>query len=181
MTAGISAKAEKALREAMGHVAHAEPEQIEPSLAVLDESERAEVISLAVMIACYVMIDVFGTQWPVDASTRRIAQGLATVGTTAERLDLDDEQIYRYLSQVVLSTGTIEDVVADELMATHLPVIVAQRAAAVYAPKSMTTWEYLDQIESAIDVASALDATALPAAVMRAYLPKCGSSRDARR
>jgi len=172
MIARINAKAEKALREAMGHVAHAEADQIEPSLAALDEIERAEAFGLAIMVACYVMIDACGTQWPTDASVRRIAHGLATIGTTAERLHLDSEQIYRYLSRVVLGTETIEDVVPDEPMFTRLPVIVAQRAAVVYSPKEMSTWEYLDQIESAIEVALALDVTVLPAAVMRAYLPK---------
>jgi hypothetical protein len=33
-------------------------------------------------------------------------------------------------------------------------------------------WDYLDRIESAIETASALEASVLPAAVMRAYLPK---------
>jgi hypothetical protein len=64
-----------------------------------------------------------------------IAHGLATVGTTAERLQLDSEEIYRYLSRVVLSTETIEDAIPAEPMYTRLPVIVAQRAAVVYRPK----------------------------------------------
>jgi hypothetical protein len=51
-------------------------------------------------------------------------------------------------------------------------IIVAQRAAVVYSPRGMDTWDYLNQIEAALEVASALDTTVLPAAVMRAYLPK---------
>ena len=46
---------------------------------------------------------------------------------------------------------------------------MAQRAAVVYAPKDISTWEYLDQIESAIEIACALDSMALPAAVMCAH------------
>lgn len=171
MIARINAQAEKALREAMGHVARAELDQIEQSLAVLDETERSEAFGLAIMVACYVMIDACGTQWPTDASTRKIADGLATVGTTADRLHLDAGQIYSYLSRVVLGTETIADVVPAEPMFTRLPVIVAQRAAVVYSPKGKSTWEYLDQIESAIEIASALEATVLPAVLMRAYLP----------
>jgi hypothetical protein len=159
----------------MGHVAQAEPDQIEPSLAVLDETERTEAIGLAVMITCYVMVAACGAQWPTDASTRRIARSLATVGTSAEQMHLDSEQIYHYLAQVVLGTATIRDVVLDESMRVRLPVIVAQWATVVYSPKEMSTWEYLDQIESAIEVASALDEAVLPAAVMRAYLPKAES------
>jgi hypothetical protein len=172
MIARINAKAEKALREAMGHAAHAEADQIEASLAALNETERAEAFGLAIMIACYVMIDACGAQWPTDASVRQIANDLASAGTTARRLHIDAEQVYRYLSRVVLGPETINDVVPGEPMFTRLPVIVAQRAAVGYAPNGMGTWDYLDQIESAIEIASALDSTVLPATVMRAYLPK---------
>ena len=51
----------------------------------------------------------------------------------------------------------LEDVVPDEPMFTRIPVIVAQRAAVVYQPKDLGTWDYLDQIESAIEIASGLN------------------------
>jgi hypothetical protein len=85
----INAKVEKALREAMGHVAHAEVDQIEPALAVLDEAERAEALGLTVVITCYVVVDACGSQWPVKSSVRRIFEALAATGTTAKQLDLD--------------------------------------------------------------------------------------------
>jgi hypothetical protein len=172
MITRVNAKVEKALREAMGHVAHAEADQIEPALAVLDGAERTEALGLGIMVACYVVVDACGTQWPDDANVRQIAEDLATTGTTAERLRLDAKMIYEYLSRTVLGSDSLEDVIPDEPMFTRLPVIVAQRAAVVYRPKDKHWWEYLDQIESAIEIASALDATVLPAAVMRAYLPK---------
>ena len=40
-----------------------------------------------------------------------------------------------------------------------------------YGPVTIC-YEYLDQIESAVEAAWALDLSVLPAAVMRAYLPK---------
>jgi hypothetical protein len=172
MTTRINAKVEKALRAAMAHVAHAEADQIEPSLAVLDKGERTEAVGLAVMVAGYVVVDACGTQWPTDASTRRIAGDLATTGSTARRLQLDAEEINTYLSRSVLGGLAPEDVIPDEAKATRLAVTVAQRSAVVYSPKEMDWWVYLDQIESAIEIAWALDATVLPAALMRAYLPK---------
>jgi hypothetical protein len=172
MIARMNAKVEKALRDAMGHVAHAEPDQIEAPLADLTDAERTEALALAILIACYVVVDACGSQWPDDGDVRRFARSLATIGTTAERLKLDEGQIYAYLSRTVLGTDSIEDVIPDEPMFTRLPVIVAQRAAVVYRPKDKHWWDYLDQIEAAIEIASALDATVLPAAVMRAYLPK---------
>jgi hypothetical protein len=47
----------------------------------------------------------------------------------------------------------------------------------VYRPKHLDTWDYLDQIESAIEIASALETPVLPAAVMRAYLAKPEAAR----
>jgi hypothetical protein len=49
---------------------------------------------------------------------------------------------------------------------------VALRAVADDSPKEMDTWNYLDRIESAIDIASAVDAVALHAVVIRAYLAR---------
>jgi hypothetical protein len=172
MIVRINPKVEKALREAMFHVAHAEADQIESALAVLDDAEHTEALALAIMIACYVMVDACGTQWPTQASVRRIAEDLATTGTAAKRLQLDAGEIYAYLSRTVLGSERLEDVIPDEPVFTRLPVIVAQRAAVGYSPKEMDTWDYLDRIESAIEVASALDVSVIPAAVMRAYLPK---------
>jgi hypothetical protein len=102
MITRINARVEKALRSAMAHVAHAEPDQIEPSVAVLDEAERTEALGLAVMIAGYVIVDACGAQWPDDANVRQFAEDLATTGTTARRLHLDAHEIHKYLSQSVL-------------------------------------------------------------------------------
>jgi hypothetical protein len=172
MTARINAKAENALREALASVPHVEENRITTPLAVLDEQERAEALGIATLITCYIMVDACGTRWPGLTSVRRIANTLATTGTTARRLQLDAGQIYAYLSRTVLGPERLEDVIPEEPMFTRLPIIVAQRALAVYHPKKMVMWEYLDQIESAIEVASSLNAAVLPAAVMLAYLPK---------
>jgi len=170
--ARINAKAEKALREAIGSVPHVEEDQIPAPLAVLNERERAEALGLAIVVTCYVLIDACGSQWPVQASVKRVAGALATGTTTATRLHLDAEEIHAYLSRVVLGPERMEDVIADEPAFTRLPIIVAGEALAVLSPKEMGMWEYLDRIESAIEIAAALDASVLPAAVMRAYLPK---------
>jgi hypothetical protein len=172
MIARINAKVEKALRETMGGASHAEADQILAPLAALTVAERVEAIGMSIILPAYVIVDVCESQWPDDASVRRIAHGLATVGTTAERLHLDAEEIYAYLSRTVFGPESLDDVISDRLKAEWLAIIVAQRALVVYTPKEMDWWVYLDQIESAIEVASALDATVLPAAVMRAYLPK---------
>jgi hypothetical protein len=68
MIARINAKPEKALREALTSVARIEAEQIPPSLAALDDGERAETLGLAIIITCYVLVDACGSQWPVQSS-----------------------------------------------------------------------------------------------------------------
>jgi hypothetical protein len=172
MIGRINPKVEKAMREAMSHVAHVEADQIESALGGLDDAERTEAIALSMAVVCYVMVDVCEMQWPNDASVRRIAEGLASVGSTAERLRLNAEEIYMYLSGSVMKAKPPEEVLEDAAQAGRLPIIVAQRAAVVYRPKDTHWWEYLDQIESAVEAAWALDLSVLPAAVMRAYLPK---------
>jgi hypothetical protein len=172
MITRINAKVEKALREAIGSVPRVEADQIAVPLAALDDRERAEALGLAIIITCYVAVDVCDSQWPVPASVRGIAEDLATTGTTAKRLQLDAEEIYAYLSRTVLGPEQLENVIPDEPSYTRLPIIVALQALAVYSPKEMGMWDYLDRIESAIEIASALDAPVLPAVVMRAYLPK---------
>ena len=175
MIARINVKVEKVLREALDSVPHVVVDQITAPLAKLDGRERTEALGLAIIITSYAVIDACGSQWPTQASIRRIAGALATTGSTAKRLELDAEEIHAYLSRVVLGPERLEDVIPREPQFTRLPVVVAQRALAVLSPKEMVMWEYLDRIESAIEIASALDASVLPAAVMRAYLPKTKS------
>jgi hypothetical protein len=57
MIARINAKVEKALREAMGHVAYAEADQMESALAVLDDAERAKARALSALVVCHVGVD----------------------------------------------------------------------------------------------------------------------------
>jgi hypothetical protein len=159
-------------------VARIEADQIPPSLAALDENERAEAIGLAGIVTGYIIVDACGSQWPVQASVRRIAGTLATGTTTAELLHLDPEQIYAYLSRTVLGPEQLEDVIPDEPQFTRLPIMVAAEALAVYCPKELSVWDYLDRIERAIEIAASLDASVLPATVMIAYLPKPKAERQ---
>lgn len=172
----INAKVEKALREALYSVTQIDEEQVPPSLAALDESERTAAVGLAVVIAAYIIVDVAGSQWPVKSSVERFSRTVATKLSTAQRLHLDPDQIYAYMSRTALGPERLEDVIPDEPAFTRLPVIVAGEALAIYAPKGMGMWDYLDRIEAAIETAATLDSSVLPAAVMRAYMPKPRSS-----
>ena len=178
MITRINARVEKVLREAIGSVPNIEADQIPATLAALDDKERAEVLALAGIVTSYVAIDVCDAKWPNHANIRQIADDLATTGTTAQRLHLDAGAIYAYLYRTVFGSDPLEDVISDEPEFTRLPVIVAQRALAVYHPKGLDVWDYLDRIESAIEVAEALDPAVLPAAVQRAYMPTLAAERQ---
>lgn len=170
MDVSINAKVEKALREALHDLARIDAGQAPASLAALDEQGRTEVGGLALTVTAYIVIDVCGAQWPTQSSVERIARTLATKTTTAKRLRLDPEKVHAYLSRTVFGRERLEDVLPDEPESALLPVIVAGEALAVYAPKGMGMWDYLDQVEAGIEEASALEARALPGAVMRAYM-----------
>lgn len=170
MNARIEAKTEKALRDALYSVTRIETDQIPPSLAALGEEERTQAVGLAITISAYVVVDVCGAQWPTKTTLQRIAEDLATTSSGAKRLNLDPERINEYLLRVVFGQERLEDVVPDEPEFTRLPVIVAGEALAVYSPKGVGIWDYLDQIETGVEEASLLEARVLPAAVMRAYM-----------
>jgi hypothetical protein len=169
--AQLNPKVKRALRNAMGHVARAEADQIEPALAVLDEAERAEAVALSVLVTCCIVVDACGARWPDELSLRQIAHDLAASGPTARKLGLDTDDVYTYLSLMVTGGKDVEDMIHGEPGFIRLPIIVAQRAAVVYSPIHVTAWDYLDQIEAAIEATSSLDGSLLSAAVMRAYLP----------
>lgn len=169
MTTQINAKVEKALREALHSVTHIEAGEVPPSLAALDDQERAAAVGLALVITGYVIVEACGAQWPVQSSVRRIAGALARGTSNAERLNLDADEIYAYLWRTVFGSEQLEDVIPDEPAFTRLPIVVAGEALAVYSPKDMGVWDYLDRVEAGIEAASALDPVVLPGAVMRAY------------
>jgi hypothetical protein len=172
MTTRINAKAETALRKAMAAVAGLEVDQIEPVLGVLDEKDLSDALALAVLITGYVAVDSCGTEWPTQHSIRRIAEDLATTGTVSRELQIDTGNIYQYLSRVVLGSELLEDMLnPEESEFMRFPVIVAQRATSVYCPREIEIWDYVDQIESAIEVAWTLQSTVLTATVLRSYLP----------
>lgn len=166
----ISAKPEKALRAAIHELTQIDADQVPPSLAALDEADRTEALSLALIVTSYVVIDACGSQWPIRSSVRSIADTLATKSSFAKQLNLDPEQIHAYLSRAVFGQERVEDVIGDEPAFTRLPVVVAGEALAVYSKGYASIWDYLDRIEAGIEAASTLDEMVLPAAVMRAYM-----------
>jgi hypothetical protein len=169
--ARLNPKVKRALRDAMGHVARAEADQIDAALAVLDEVERTEAITLSILITCCIVVDACGAQWPDEFSLRQIAHDLAASGPVARKLGLSPGEVHTYLSLAVTGGKNVEDVIHRDPRLIRLPIIVAHRAAVVYSRIHESAWDYLDQIEAAIEAASALDESVLSAAVMRAYLP----------
>jgi hypothetical protein len=172
----INAKAETALREAISAVSRLEIDQIEPALGKLDELELAEALGLAVTITGYVAVDSCGTEWPTKHSMRRIADDVATTGTVSKTLKLDPEKIYQFLSRVVLGPEPLIDFISPEDPEyARFPVIIANRITGVYCPREVEIWDYMDQIESAIEAAWSFKPAVFPAAVLRAYLPSSKS------
>ena len=177
MTAwAINTKAESALREALAAVSRLEIDQIEPALDVLDERELGEALGLAVLITGYVAVDACGTEWPTQHSIQRIADSLTRVGTITKQLQLDSGKIYQFLSRVVLGPDPLDEFFKPEDPEfARFPIIVAHQATGVYCPREIGIWDYLDQIESAIEAAGVLQSTVLPAALLRSYLPSSKS------
>jgi hypothetical protein len=173
----LNAKAKTALQRALSAVSRLEVEQIEPELEVLDDAELAKALGIAIAITGYVAVDAVGTEWPTRHSMRRIADALTRVGTVSKTLRLDPEKVYQYLSRVVLGPEPLHEFFGPgDPDFERFPVIIANRATGVYCPDELEIWEYVDQIESAIEAAWAFKPEVFPAAVLRAYLPSSKSA-----
>lgn len=164
------------MRKALAAVAGAEIDQIDPALGALDERERGEALGVAVLVTGYVAVDSCGTDWPTQHSIRRIAEDLAATGTVSRKLRLDPERIAGYLSRVVLGREFLDEFFEPgDPDFVRFPVIVANRATGVNCPRDIEIWDYMDQIESAIEAAGRLQAAGLTAAALRSNLPSSKS------
>jgi hypothetical protein len=132
--------------------------------SVGDETYR-HVLALCLTAAAYIAVDVSG-RWPTEADVRQIARNAVRQET---RLELDEEEIYDYLSGAALGVRPVAEALGSEEAAAILPVLTTGSLLFTFRPKGRKWWEYLDQIWNAYEVADRLDATVFPAVQVRSY------------
>jgi hypothetical protein len=83
------------------------------------------------------------------------------------RLDITEQEIYEYLSQVALGSERLDDVFSVEGVAT-IPLFATANLLLKFGPQEKEWWEYLDQIWDAAEKADHTSLSVLPALMLRA-------------
>jgi hypothetical protein len=155
----IDPKIERPAREMIGHSMRNELDQL--SALIQAEGDKTLLGTLLLcMAACgYIAIDVTGMRWPSEAMLRKIAHNASTAATG---LDLNEDDIFAYLSRNVFGAEPLEDLFEKEAVG-FLPLLITANLLATFRPKELHWWEYLDQIWDAHNAADQIDKKVLPA------------------
>ena len=127
------------------------------------EDALPRILGLCVLASSYIAIDV-SERWPTDADLREIAKHAAQ---SATRLDVGEQEIYDYLSQVAFGTAKLDEVFTDKGV-VPIPVYATANLLSKFRPADKDWWEYLDQIWEAAEAADRIPLTVLPALMLRA-------------
>ena len=160
---GIDPKIEQPTRAMLGHAMRHELEDLASLVSATGDEVVAGAIGLCVFASGYVAIDVC-EHWPTQADLQEIAK---SASKSATKLDLDESDIYEYLSRVALGSEKLDDVFAMP-KAGMLPLLITANLLATFRPREKHWWEYLDQIWDAADTAARTSLTVLPALMLRA-------------
>jgi len=161
----IDPTAEQATRKLLGHAMRSELDDAAQLARSLGDTRFQESLRLCVAMAGYITIDACGMEWPTETSLRKIAGFVAEAGT---QVSLDAGVVYDFLHRVALRFEPLRDVFASEQDAAMMPLLIASRLLVVYCPPGKDQWNYLDEIEDALEVASSLKSHVYPAVILRA-------------
>lgn len=160
----IDPKIEQPTRKMLGHAIRHELDD----LAALMQSAGSEVVGgsvpLCLFVSAYVAVDV-SDRWPTEADLREIA---ASAAQSATQLDITGQEIYDYLSRVVLGPDKLDTVFPTAKIIT-VPLFATANLLLTFCPHEKDWWEYLDQIWEATETADRTSLTVLPALILRAH------------
>jgi hypothetical protein len=161
----IDPKIEKPTRTMLGYAIRGELQELAPQVLAVGDVAYRECLALCLATAAYVVIDVAG-RWPTDADIREIAQRTAQATTNFE---LHDADVYDYLARTVIGAENLSDAFGSQAAAGTLPLLVTARLLVSFRPQGNDWWDYLDQIEAALEAAETIDLSVLPALTLRAH------------
>lgn len=156
---------EQPARTMLNHAMRRELTELSEVIRVEGNEVLAGVIQLCVAAAGYMAIEIC-ERWPGDADLQQIAVHASKAATG---LELNENEIYTYLSRVVLGMERIDDIFPAPLAGT-LPLLVTANLLETFRPREMQWWEYLNQILNAVETAERVNLAVLPALMLRAYL-----------
>lgn len=170
----IDPKVEEPTRDMLGHAIRGEPQELATLIHAVGNETYKKAVGLCLTAAAYIAVDVSG-RWPTDADLHQIAENAARQET---RLDLEEEEIYGYLSKAALGFRPLPEALGSDAAAATFPVLITGSLLFTFRPKGMDWWEYLDQIWRAYEAADKLDLSVLPAFQVRSHMLKAIEERE---
>jgi hypothetical protein len=159
----IDPKAEKPARALLGHAIRGDWNAYATCVEQAGEERFLEALSLCLRVAGYVAIDVSDHQWPSDADLREIA-GYAAAAELG--LGLTETAVRDYLAHCALGFEPLAHVFPDKEQAATIPVFATAALLVTYRRPGTNWWDYLDQVERALEEAAMLSRNAFPAALL---------------
>jgi hypothetical protein len=170
----IDPKVEEPTRDMLGHAIRGELQDLSTLIQSVGSERYRQVIGLCLSAAAYVAVDVSG-RWPTDAEIREVARLTAERGT---EIELDQADVYDYLSGAALGFTPLPEALGDNFAATTLPLFITGSLLFTFRPEGQKWWEYLDRIWSAYETAERVDASVLPALQVRTRILKEVAARS---
>lgn len=163
----IDPKVEQPTRTMLGHAIRGELDELATTIRGLGNGRRfAECIGLSVAIAGYIAVDVLGPNWPGEAGLRRMAEHAAN---SEIDFQLDEVQVYDYLNKSAVGFQPLDRVFATTDEMTSLPIVMTASLMLAFCPREQEVWDYLTDIEEALELSDSVKPSALPAMIIRAH------------
>jgi len=177
----IDPKVEKPARDLLGHAIRSEWDEFAGVIEDIGEERFLECLSLYLRVAGYIAIDICGHKWPTVADLREIAQRMATVELD---FDLTESDVYDYLARAALGFEPLIEVFPDRENLGSIPVFATATLLVSYRRHGTDWWDYLEQIEAALETAAPLPEDVVPALLLlsrrnRALKERCESAGQA--
>lgn len=165
---GIDWDVEVPTRNMLGHAMRGELEEIPPIVQSLGDEGLRRSLSLCVLIAGYIAIDVCGSQWPSDAALHRMAEKAVQAET---ELNINESQVYDYLARTALRFEPLDKVFPEPSDAALAPILITASLLLTFTPKGKDQWSWLDEIETATGAAAEMKPYMYPAVILRSQIP----------
>lgn len=170
----IDPKVEDATRAMLDDVLKDKLDEIPKVAATIGEERFLECLRLCVAIAGYVTVDVVAPGWPTDASLRELAQRAAQARIPVE---LDPSQVYDYLRISAVGFRSLDQVFSSDAEKAVMPIAMTAALVLAFHAKGRSVWEYLDDVEEALEAASSVKPSMLPAMILRAHEIEASKAR----
>jgi hypothetical protein len=151
------------LRKMLGHAIRHELDELAELILAEGETVYGTAATWCIVLSGYIAIDV-SERWPAEGDLRAIA---SHASQSAANLPVTEDEIYTYLSRVVLGFESPLIVFADQEKAAMIPLFATADLLLSYGRQELDWSEYLDLIWDGIEVAEQTKPAALPALMYR--------------